>query len=822
MTTSKKCEFCDKRGLPLLLVRDAVAPAKSGAPVVDGLAIDLPPTIAHYTKRLLRSGYVNVYDEARRRWDCYFVTPESLFYKLALTSANQPPIIPTGPFSCNDRGHRELANCITISDPVNATTVWIGFSDVLWTDPLRKANENRDYRKRHMVELDVQRAIHKPDAQHPPVQRVEAVVAEYSLPSPRIKPILDSSPFGYCARFGFAEQLVKQCDCILPGKGMIVTVPDPAGIVQEIAFMMAQLVDSFIEKDPVQQRNLAACTAIDQIRGVVTEQAEADTIISAHTSSSEMEAANPLGYLLSESTRRENSRLREVNAGELDRAGAAAWEKYKSKFNESVQQAWKKKFEDSLKAYNDEYIAPLAICHARWFKHPRFVDYFRSNYDPLNISCGAVYTAVVTRCLGGTQDKAICSRLYSELLGGVLSDEDNVLLRAAILNHSPLANEIERASRVSIDSRQIPWDAVFLVYSKAVKTLSENAGNVLASYITQISGPVAKVIGKVVDGGAGFHKILMLLGVIAGDRLVIVEVAGKRSQFVRHLAKEIIRMRGHPLSENQLKKALSVELQRLQIRGVRVDGERKLRWVIALTPQVAPGSVGNGSHAAQISNAASSLRTIEELERLRLDRWRLVINQNVGWGVVTGILQAVCLTKIYQDEGKTLANESHDTSWRRVAGVSSLIGTTCELIGSALEARALQGLRLGQGMIITAAKFLQFIGRAVGAAAGILIAVLDFLKAWEVSKEGGSGLLIAAYAGSGILGFGLALAIMYSASLPVLLVIVVLLVAVGLVIEFLRDNPLQDWLERCPWGSLVNQRYASMKIEQEQLVLALK
>lgn len=32
MLASKKCEFCDKRGLPLLLVRDAVVPARSGAP----------------------------------------------------------------------------------------------------------------------------------------------------------------------------------------------------------------------------------------------------------------------------------------------------------------------------------------------------------------------------------------------------------------------------------------------------------------------------------------------------------------------------------------------------------------------------------------------------------------------------------------------------------------------------------------------------------------------------------------------------------------------------------------------------------------------
>ena len=82
MSLASKCDYCDKRGLPLLLVRDGVVHSGSGAPRAAGCPIELPGTFAYYTKRLLRSGYVYLFDEARNRWENYFVTPDGYFAKL--------------------------------------------------------------------------------------------------------------------------------------------------------------------------------------------------------------------------------------------------------------------------------------------------------------------------------------------------------------------------------------------------------------------------------------------------------------------------------------------------------------------------------------------------------------------------------------------------------------------------------------------------------------------------------------------------------------------------------------------------------------------
>ncbi|RNF32064.1 hypothetical protein NM04_03865 [Massilia aurea] len=822
MQAPKKCEFCDKRGLPLLLVRDAVAPSGSGVPAAKGLSIALPSTTAYYTKRLLRSGYVNVYDEARRRWDCYFVTPEALLYKLSLTSILSPLLTPTRPFNCTIDGHREAAGCITISDPRNATSVWIGFSDTLWTEKVRKANEDREVRRRHMVEVDVRSVMAGKSGPHDPIRKVDAIVAEYSLPSPRIKPLIDASPFRYCANFGGGEKLVKEFEGIQAGKGLIVTVPDPAGIVQELAFLMTHLLESFLAKNPTDQRNLAASAGIDQIKSSVIGRAETEEIEAARMAASKMEAINPLGHVLSESTRNKTSKVREVTADELDRATASAWSKYDRKFDDATRQRWRVEFDAKLKAFDQQSIAPLALRHVEWFKSATFTDYFEFNYDPSNALCGVAYTNVVTSCLAGTQDKACCNKLYEELLQGNFQDKKNVLLRASILNQSAVAESIEESSKIALDSRQIPWDSLFEVYKAAMQALDDNSTNGLALYIAQISGPVARILGKIVDGRPGFHKALMMLGFISGDAVTVFEVSGKRSQFVRYLAKQMIRTSGAVISENQLRVAVSLELERLRIRGMRVEGSRKLRWVVSADSASIENLPGGMSRVALEAQLKSSLRSVEQLESLRLERWRSIINQKVRWGVVTGILQAVCLTKVYEDEETSLANEKQDARWRRVAAISGLVGTTCEVIGSALRARAAQGILYGQRFLSWTGAALMQLGRIAGAAAGLLMAVLDMFKAVEALKENGIGLLFVAYAGSAFIGLLLTLAILSGAAFPVTLMLVALYVAVGLLIEFVKDDRLQDWLERCPWGLLSNQRYISMKIEQEQLTQAFK
>ncbi len=820
MTTPTKCEFCDKRGLPLLLVRDAVAPAGAGAPLAPSLPIELAPTAAHYTKRLLRSGYVNVYDEARRRWEAYFVTADGYFFKL-LHTPGVAPAVPSKPFNCPDEAHRAVASCITVSDPVNASKIWIGFSDVLWTDAVRKANDDPAHRRRHMVEIDVKAALKGRRASHTPIAQVAATVVEYAMAPKQAKAVFSKNPFNLAMRTGHAERLIRECEVLHPGQGLIVTVPDPAGIVQELAFLMKRNADLFINSRVEDQRKLTTNAVIDSLEQSIRNQAEQVEILAAQKLADDQAIDNPIGYWSVDSGRGKIGNLGELKSTELHRAAGSEWKKYSEKFDDHERKAWRELFNKSLAEYDKKYIAPLAFNHVAWMRSTELAAYFECNFDPTQPESGAVYVATVAHCLTATQDKRACSELYGSWLGGNAADTKNLILRAMVFNQDDVAKEIEKSVAQGIDLLQIPWDSIFGVYENSVGKLREGVQDAAAQLIVQISAPIARIFGKIMDGSSSFRAAVMATGLISGHPVVICDIVGTRKQFETHLIRQLQRITGRNVSEKQLRKAVDLELRRRQIHGVSLDGTTKRRFVITIDEEITKNIPRNLWRRQQVDRIAKSIKTIEEVEALNLERWRTVINQKVRFGIVAGILQVVSLSKLIADEETSLANDKADAVARRYAGIATLAATTSDVIGNALKGRATLGLRYGQG-VSSFAGTLNILGKGLGMAAGLLVVGLDLFRAYSEFKEHSSGLVVVAYLGSALTSLGLTIALLAGATIPVLGMLVLLMIGIGILIEFIKDNPIQDWLERCSWGRLKEQRYPDLRTEQDQFQQAIK
>jgi hypothetical protein len=824
--TQKKCEFCDKRGLPLLLVRSAVAPAGAGAPRAPEREIGLPAEAAHYTTRLLRSGYLNVHDEARKRWETYFVTQDGYFFKLSQTPGVTPPV-PAKPFNCPDQGHRAVASCITIPDPARATKVWIGFSDVLWTDAVRKANEDPAYRHRHMTSIDVKALL--AGGQDPyarPIAQVSAVVAEYGMDARKGATVFGWSPAAFNARLGQAERLVNECESLRPGKGRIVTIADPAGIVQDIAFLMKRNAELFTSK-PEYQRNLAASAAIGEIENAVRRQAELDEVAAAEQMADQQVSMNPLGHWLSESTRQRTEELRDVTETEAKRAADNAWSKYARKFDNAARLAWMRNFNQSLDTFDQKFIGPLARSHVAWMKSAGLASHFECNYDRDNVDTGVVYTAVMTHCIATTQDKKACADLYDEWLNGDMADTKNLLLQAMVLNQKVVADAVKSATTVSIDLRQIPWDNLFASYTNSVKRVSEHSQEVLARFIVEFAGPVARMFGKIMDGSAGFRAAVMATGLIAGHPVVVCEVTGGRKQFRAHVIRQLQRASGQVISENKMRSAVAAELRRQQIHGAPMEGTTTKKWLILADKEMISQMPPGLSPKQRADWLARSISTVEKIEGLNLQRWRTVISRDVRFGVVAGILQAASLTKTIADQEKALANEKNDATLRLHAGIATVSATTAEVIGNLIANRAAQGLRYGQGLMTVAGDFLKRWGGRAGMMAGLFVAGLDLVKGVTEYRENASGLVVASYISMAVVGASLTLALfatgfLGAAAIPIIGILILLLIGIGLLLEYIKDNPVQDWLERCPWGALPGQRYPDFKTEQDQLMQALK
>lgn len=824
MIIASKCDMCDKSGLPILLVRDAIAPAGMLAPVAPDCQVAIDPASAHYTKRILRTGYVNLFDEARNRWETYFVTVDGYLRRIP-NGYTVPSAEASKPFSCDDRSHRSIAGCITVQDPKNATKVWIGFSDVCWTDAVRRSNGEQSFRARHMVCIDVKALLMGSlSGNLQPIGEVDSIVAEYAMSPANGKNAFDWNPFHFFARFDSAGHLKAECEKLRPKKGVIVTLADPAGILQELSVLMKSRMSAFMSKHE-DRLNLAASTAIDQIEDAIRTQAEYMEDAAAEHLASEQEMGLGSAPWVSTTTRRKIDELRQVNSAELKRAADIQWKKYTDKFDNMARKAWKDQFDARLKAFDKASIAPLATAHAKWMHAPILAESLQCNFDRDDLLNGIAYTAIVTKCIEDTQDKAACGEVYKKFLNGDVQDHWNILLRATLLNNDRIAQAVGDASQVKIDLRQLSWDNVFAVYTGAVEQVRTGASAVLVKLFTQMSGAVASMFINVMKGSVKFRAAMIATGLMSGHPLVVCDITGTKKEFRTHLVRELMRASGTNITWEKLEKSVAAEIKRQQNHGVQLQGQETRRYVMIADHRVIKNMPSGMTPNQQAKWLAGSLKSVNPLEQLQLSRWRNLITSDVCAGLITGILQFASLTKLIEDAQKSIANERYDATRRMWTGWLALGATTAELFGNMI-ARGALGLRFGGGMAGIAGKALTVSGKAGGIFAGLIAAGLDVRKVVESRREGQQGMALL-YGVSAFVGGALSLAIGFSfllgaAAIPIIGVLVILAIAIGIWIEHVKDNPIQDWLERCPWGILKLQRYTDLKTLQDQLQQACK
>lgn len=826
MTDAKKCEYCDKRGIPIMPLRYGVAAAGKHAPHAKGSSIALPGPAAHYTRRLLRSGYLYVYDEARDRWDDYFVTPDGYFFRLRRTPG-MPLALPAKPFNCPDLTHAEVASCITIADARTATRAWLGFSDVEWTAAVRELHQDSSYRQRHMRCVDVKSFAASVDKAHClPIARVGADVAEYALDKEALSKAVGWSPFGINSRKGRADRLVQECERMNAGKGFAVVLADPTGLAAEIGQLMQHEFDGFTQQ-PAYKRELAASNAIAQMEAAVREQARVLEEQASEDLANEQIANNPFGHALFESTRQRTEDLRTVTPAEAQRAEDNAWRKYSVKFDEAKAKAWRADFDGKLKTFDEERIAPLATAHVAWMKSASLASAFECNFDASNAECGIVYAKTLQLCIGSTQDKAACFDLYTQWLDGSLTDKSNLLLRALVLNLDATAKEVQQAATVNLDWRGFPLDQLAGNFGKATEKAAAGHADAVGRVVQMVGGPLAKWLATAVDGKVRAGMAALALN--TGMTFVVVEVEGGKKAFRTALIKALVNASGEVVNENQMKRAVAAQLKRLQVAGVPLEGTEKKRFVLMVDPQAVAG-MPQGTAAQRAQWLAAAIRTPEQFENFKLSNWRARLsNPGAGGallkgsipfvaGLVGASLQYNAMQKLGEDDTKAMKHEAQEATWRLRAGVVAFAGTLTEMAGMGVEKLAIVLPRLGRGLSI-AGRALQIIGKGAGLAGALVMAWLDWQKGDEAAAEGQHGLKWV-YRASAAVGVLAAAAILFGWT-GIGLLLFGILIAVTLVIELFKDNKLQDWLERCVWGKGPAPRYASGEEEIAELKRAL-
>ncbi|MBY4897509.1 T6SS effector BTH_I2691 family protein [Cupriavidus sp. AU9028] len=895
-----KCPFCDKEGLPILPVRYAIgrsgnnARGKPYTPVPPALDpqfgdkvtnIPLPEGEARYTLRLLREGYLYVFNEKRGTWSAYVVADGGYLYEFDFNDP-APPLPEDIAFSCSNRQDAAIARCITVKDAHVAGPVWIGFSDVLWTDEVKTRHRQQSWREKHMRRIDIDRWRTGATLPHvAPLADAARLVAEFGAEGPRATPAptqdatpsdpdvvtLDTIVITAYPAFQFSphrftgckeqqEDLFKWAEgAAKPWKPALAALWDPVGIASELDPLMHERYEDFLYEDPDRARKLAVSSAILSIRESIGNHAELEVMRAAQESAENIEiygtadphaSANPMmdastmaaGKALAEwlggDKAREQYRslaetYREGPPSQLRRARSESWVKYETRmltgsrrYDEAARDAFQKAFDRALDTFNKATIYPLATAHRDWMRSESMANVFASNYDETNMPSGEAYTGAVMLCIGNTQDKPVCFELYKEWLEGTPDDQKNLLMRALAFNQQAVLQEAAKAKASGLDPWSLSWPSLIKVYDFSFQRVSnpESAACLIANFMMGINGPLAAVLGKItVDGPV--KGIAILLGMISRQAMVPVRVEDKPRVFRRELIRKIRKLSaeaGHDVpSRRALFDPVELELRRLEVHGIQMEGSTGKTFLVLVDPAHLSNMPAGLTKAQRSAWLARSIRLPNDMALMRLPgAWQSVVNTDVRVGAVASVLDIVLLIKLWSDTGDTMDHKAADTWGRVLGGVVGVAGGIIELMAKYAKARVTFGLRFGRALDASLAKMLENVGRRATAVGGVIVAVLDLNQARLEFSEGNMvvGGLYVLSAAAGLL---MVWAVYTAATGWGILLAVAMFVIAGL-IAWLADDKIQDWLERCYWGSLADERYADTESEMEQLKLATK
>lgn len=883
---SLTCEICDQKGLPILPVRYAVASNDNQtkapslrAPFGLGVAsIALPEEHAKYTLRLVRQGYLYVFNEKRGQWRGYVVAQGGYLLEYDLEAGPPPDIGAAKP--CARMGKAASSRCVMIPDAEKAGKVWMGFSDTAWTPAVLNNNRREAYRTKHMQCIDVGAWVSgSRDQQHSAaLDKLVTHVSEFAMPLPPmdfmkpdfLPPLLQS--FAYQIRLlggtpAFSHSLqtfenhsasahdfmeaAEKAAASLPNQtpALMLAINDPVGVTAEIASLMSSKLQKFLAS-PAIKWPLVTASTIDSLQGIVKNQEIMRRIsLRKDTGNAIMGGPNPsigLARIFGGEEYRKNADaaaelLTTTSKEEVEKAADDKWNSYLDKMRGGraapEYKAKQRSLQQSIKKFDDSTIIPLAEAHKSWITSSGLAGCMECNYDENDPHSGQGYVDSLMLCIQDTQDKKVCFDVYDDWLNAKEIERGNLLLRAVFYNQAEIISKMSAAVGKGVDPsalKTMPWDALISSYAEVLEKLGTSGEDAVVRLMTTMGGPLMGMVDKVFDRGIG--PALLAMGVVAGTPVVSVRWQGTKADAIKEL---ILRMQAvNPevgnIDKFALQNAIDIEMRRSNIYGSPL-GRGDFDYLIFTDRSVVEDFPSNmaSAHNPARKLAEMSILTEEEIRKKTQLRWKNLAGSNIRIGLLTGIMQTVALGKLADDVDGSMIHERDENRWRRRAGLTALIGTSGELIESWSKNAVVAGGRYARAMPANISKAFGIVGRGLGMVAGAVMAFWDGRRAIQEYEEGNKGVAVL-YWMSAIVGVGAMFAFssiggasagtfmgLSATGIGILLVVVAIFIAV--LIEFNKDDKLQDWLERSYFGKFEeSERYGSFDKQMEELQVALK
>lgn len=664
-------------------------------------------------------------------------------------------------------------------------------------------------------------------------------------------PALDYSLHAYYNAGREADPLVK-ASIEAAGKftPAMVALNDPVGITMELARLPAVRLEGFVvEADP---RPLAISAAIENLRNAIMDDAENRQIYRTERQARNLLGPGSmgmggggarggealLGLIRPDLARqREEQRAelfeswRNPSAGELKTARIRGWSGYAKKYDEQRRAAWEQRWQTQIRAFDQSVVAPLVQAHVAWMRSAALYEQLDCNHDDLDPHSGQGFVDALVFCVQDTQQFAPCAGLYAQWLGANTIERHNLLLRAVAWNQKQLIDQLGELSQGGLrpeSLRGLSWSGLINGYEEALGALTTGSKNAVVRLTAALGGPIASLAGKAVDGVVG--PGLVALGAIAKAPVVMVDVVMSKSDAIAELTARMVALNPEVADLQSLNRAIDIQMRKAKIYGTPVADTGRHRYLLMADPRVVADFPGVDARGMPTGRRFAENAVLTEVDRMRLTqlRWRKLLPGAAGLGVVAGILQVVALGKLADDVDQSMAHEANENIWRYRAGVVALTGTLAETTGRWSESAASTGSRYAVRLERTIGAWMRAGGKALGIGAGVVTAVWDGWRGWREVQEGSAWVAVLFF-GSAVATLGAMVAftaigtwLFGAAATGVGIVLVVLVIVIAVLIEVFKDNKVQDWLERCYFGSFApGERYRDAELEMSELEIAV-
>ena len=811
------CDMCEKKGLLILPVRYAAAAASNAHNLGAASALALPKGAfgdgvtevsakkTNYFLRSVRKGFIHVYYPSANRWQIYGVTTEGYVFNYPLDvdlNAAQEKA-----FSCKQGGHMQLAQCISIEHPRKAGKVYLAFSDVRWTAPVRKryeANEGgcRDHR---MQAFDAAgwTSGNRSQKHAESIERLTDFVLEYKG---GLAVAASASPFHFVDRTGQAQALKESMDSHIKGQGLFFALWDPAGITQEIN--TEQILAYGAAMAPY-ERKLWTASAIDGLKTAIEEGAEQDENAAAEQLKGQAAESYAL-YSLFDGGKAYERQVRAIDAQkerEMESVKADAWKPYTESYSPSAVQQFRNDMKNRMKQVETDTLNPLADDHVAWLKSTALKTVFAFDYHEHDVVKGVNYAELFRACIADSADRKQVYNLVLQWAQGDLMDRHNPLLRSLVLNHDPSAEKVKEAAAFPWLETREPLAKMIESNNVANQILEKEEGGVMlradkavAGILHEVGGPAASFIARGGDA-VGTRMFIACMCLRSRTTVIYKPVEGNLNQWISYMARQIYEQM--PANRRPSLNSLKDNLRKAFKTSSPQGGPIKVPQYILFNADEALTAATEAKSGRAIGNAifAPGVRAVlteENVTSSFLPKFRAVTQAEVGYGVVGVIFNGVNWMLASKELEKSSALNRTENRNKFIAAIVSTWAAGGQTVGNAMK--ALGEVRLRYANVLSRyGAFLDVAFRWVGAAAGLVGAWYDFHQGIVEHKEGHT-MLAVLYMTSSAFSFLLVIAVLANATafiFPLLLILII----IGILIAWKKHREINDWLSKCAFGT---------------------